>query len=466
VAASRWTMARHHLDQARRLVSAETGPSTVARIDVLDADVAMATDDYGAARELAEGALVAEGAAAEVRCHAYEILGRSHRSADLVAARAAFETALVTAESADLALWRLRALHELGTVELFDHAGVDRLLQARQSAEEMGAVSTAAVVDLQLSAGFTSRWDLDRCDAHARSALGIAERLGLDQVRAKALAMLAGSASMRADLAETDRYSSLARAAGPEDQMLHGFCWGHRGMALLLAGDAEASIEPWSRGMAILARLPHAEPAALRALWPLVLAARADRRAQRAVDEARRLGVGAFRLNRAMIGYAEAILAGRRGDRRRAGEVVEEADSGWVNCDGWADLARLLTAPAALSDGWADPGRWLQEASAGFTGRGLPALVRRCEELLHQATPNPWADLGISAREADVLGLVSQGLSNKEVAGALRLSPRTVEKHVESILRKTGARSRTELASRFARGRRLDGRPPLTEPPT
>lgn len=133
-----------------------------------------------------------------------------------------------------------------------------------------------AILDLQLSAAFTGRWDLDAYDIHAVSAVAIAERLGLGHVRAKALAMLTGSAGMRGDLAETDRYSVLARAA-PEDPMLEGFCWGMRGMALLLAGDADASIEPWSRGMAILGRLPHAEPAALRALWPLLLACRGDR---------------------------------------------------------------------------------------------------------------------------------------------------------------------------------------------
>lgn len=49
-------------------------------------------------------------------------------------------------------------------------------------------------------------------------------------------------------------------------------------------------------------------------------------------------------------------------------------------------------------------------------------------------------------READVLRLVIGGLANKEIAAALRLSPRTVEKHVENLRRKTGTRSRTELA--------------------
>ena len=70
----------------------------------------------------------------------------------------------------------------------------------------------------------------------------------------------------------------------------------------------------------------------------------------------------------------------------------------------------------------------------------------RCTELLRDASPNPWAGEGVTDREADVLRLVIDGLANKEIAAALRLSPRTVEKHVENLLRKTGARSRTELA--------------------
>jgi DNA-binding CsgD family transcriptional regulator len=39
------------------------------------------------------------------------------------------------------------------------------------------------------------------------------------------------------------------------------------------------------------------------------------------------------------------------------------------------------------------------------------------------------------------------GLADKQIAARLHLSPRTVEKHVESLLRKTGARSRTGLVA-------------------
>src|SRR6266702_4481391 len=135
---------------------------------------------FDEARLFAEDVLATEGSAPDVRCHALELIGRSHRLRDLSAARAAFESALVTAEAVGLPLWRLRALHELGTIDLLDHAGVERLSEARRAAEQMGALSTVAILDLQLAAGFTCRWELDTCDAHAQAAVGLAERLGLD----------------------------------------------------------------------------------------------------------------------------------------------------------------------------------------------------------------------------------------------------------------------------------------------
>ena len=229
--------------------------------------------------------------------------------------------------------------------------------------------------------------------------------------------------------------------------MVEGICWASRGAVVLLGGDTAAAVEPYARGMAILARLPHAEPAGLRALWPLLLASLGDHRAARAIEEARRLGVGAIRHNRSLIGYAEAVLAGRAGQRQRANELAAGCDVGFTNGEAWGELARFCAAPAALADGWGDPLRWLAEAEAGFDRRDLPRLAERCRELLKESQPNPWVAAGITAREADVLRLVAGGLANKQIAARLHLSPRTVEKHVESLLRKTGARSRTGLVA-------------------
>jgi DNA-binding NarL/FixJ family response regulator len=55
----------------------------------------------------------------------------------------------------------------------------------------------------------------------------------------------------------------------------------------------------------------------------------------------------------------------------------------------------------------------------------------------------------LSRREAEVLGLLAQGMSNKEIAGTLWLSVRTVERHVTSLYRKIGVVRRSE-ATAFA----------------
>lgn len=55
----------------------------------------------------------------------------------------------------------------------------------------------------------------------------------------------------------------------------------------------------------------------------------------------------------------------------------------------------------------------------------------------------------LSRREAEVLGLLAQGLSNKEIAGVLWLSERTVERHITGLYRKIGVERRSE-ATAFA----------------
>jgi DNA-binding NarL/FixJ family response regulator len=57
---------------------------------------------------------------------------------------------------------------------------------------------------------------------------------------------------------------------------------------------------------------------------------------------------------------------------------------------------------------------------------------------------------GITGREADVLGLVAEGLTNREIGERMFLSPRTVEKHVASLLIKSGLRRRAQLAGYHA----------------
>jgi DNA-binding CsgD family transcriptional regulator len=58
----------------------------------------------------------------------------------------------------------------------------------------------------------------------------------------------------------------------------------------------------------------------------------------------------------------------------------------------------------------------------------------------------------LSGRESEVLALVAHGRTNREIGGLLDISPRTVDKHVENLRAKIGARSRTQAASMFLTG--------------
>jgi predicted ATPase/DNA-binding CsgD family transcriptional regulator len=66
----------------------------------------------------------------------------------------------------------------------------------------------------------------------------------------------------------------------------------------------------------------------------------------------------------------------------------------------------------------------------------------------------------LSAREREVAGLVAAGLSNREIAGALTVTPRTAETHVNHILTKLGLTRRAQVAAWvFVQGARSVGGP-------
>jgi DNA-binding NarL/FixJ family response regulator len=54
----------------------------------------------------------------------------------------------------------------------------------------------------------------------------------------------------------------------------------------------------------------------------------------------------------------------------------------------------------------------------------------------------------LTPRESEVVALIAQALTNRQIARRLVLSERTVETHVRHILAKLGLRTRTEIATR------------------
>jgi DNA-binding NarL/FixJ family response regulator len=77
-------------------------------------------------------------------------------------------------------------------------------------------------------------------------------------------------------------------------------------------------------------------------------------------------------------------------------------------------------------------------------------LVKRL--LTTSRSGSRWDDptLGaLTAREAEILRMLTKGLTDREIASGLTISTRTVETHVSSVLHKLGVRNRAEAAGRY-----------------
>ncbi len=460
IAAGKWAEAAAHVDTARAVP--QVG---VARIDACAAQVAMGQGRLDDAGALAGAALEAaeEGGLPEVACEALEVLGRVARQRDLAEAERAFARAASVAAAHGLRLWRLRALHELGTIDQLRTESVDRLVQARELAVAQGALALTATLDLQIAAGLNKQFRADEALETARRCEHASRRFQLATLP-MALIFQATAHAIRGEAPDMEARIAEAMALGPGDPDVTGCAWGHcRATFSLLDEQRELAYTQMETGAGLLLGSPAAIAPPFLGLWPL-LGAALGRDAGQAAARVRASRATRHCVVATLLGYADAILAGRAGRGADAAAAFAAADEQMGPLVAWyRHYACRLVAEAALADGWGEPVAWLRAACAYFTARGDERVAAACRGLLRGAgAPVPRhhagdADLqpslralGVTAREADVLKLVAQGMSNREIAERMFLSPRTVEKHVASLLTKTGTSRRTRLAGYFA----------------
>ena len=117
-----------------------------------------------------------------------------------------------------------------------------------------------------------------------------------------------------------------------------------------------------------------------------------------------------------------------------------------------AARARLAQGRALAAAGNRDAAlAALKEAEAAFDRFGArrlrDAAARELRTLGHRVRrPAVTGDGPLTAREQEIAALVAAGRTNKEVAGQLVLSERTIEAHLRNVYAKLGVRSRVELA--------------------
>jgi DNA-binding CsgD family transcriptional regulator len=132
-----------------------------------------------------------------------------------------------------------------------------------------------------------------------------------------------------------------------------------------------------------------------------------------------------YRVAYACYRQAEAMLAGA-GDRDTAATVLGRA----------ADITGRLSARPLDTEVKALARRARLVLTPPASGPGQAADA-----------PTPAEQLGLTPREAEVLALVAAGRSNRQIAQALFISPKTVGVHVSNILAKLGVAGRVEAAA-------------------
>jgi DNA-binding NarL/FixJ family response regulator len=112
-----------------------------------------------------------------------------------------------------------------------------------------------------------------------------------------------------------------------------------------------------------------------------------------------------------------------------------------------AGIAGYVTRDASMADLRAE----IESVSRGETlcsPRIAASLLRRVSDLAARSTPLA-RPANLTARELQIVELIDEGLSNKEIASRLCIGLATVKNHVHNILDKLGVRRRGEAAARL-----------------
>jgi DNA-binding CsgD family transcriptional regulator len=152
----------------------------------------------------------------------------------------------------------------------------------------------------------------------------------------------------------------------------------------------------------------------------------------------------------AMVAQARGAVELAAGDARAALVVLREACRVWQELDAPYEVARTRVligqSCRALGDEEAATME-LEAARAAFERLGARPDVARVDALAAGAGPESMH--GLSQRELEVLRLVAEGLSNREIAAKLVISEHTVARHVQNIFAKLDLSSRA-AATAFA----------------
>jgi ATP/maltotriose-dependent transcriptional regulator MalT len=231
------------------------------------------------------------------------------------------------------------------------------------------------------------------------------------------------------------------------------------GLAELLAaqGHSAAAIDILERHLRTISSTDKLERGpALELLVRCLAAAGKHERASAHLSELRQVADSVRSQSlRAMAAFAEGVLAAATGDQEQAqqslGDAVqlfESAGAPFESARAQINLADMLSAANQLDAAVREAHiahetmRRIGAAKEAERAATLLATLNVKRKLTAGNSPD-----GLTAREAEILGLLAEGRSNQEIAADLVLSVRTVERHISNIYQKLGLDGRTARAA-------------------
>ncbi|MBU7600834.1 AAA family ATPase [Streptomyces sp. P38-E01] len=422
------------------------------------------------ARELAHRALAGARRAQlpEVACRAALLLSRLAADREDSAVRIQLAAARALALAHRLPAEAVLAEARLALVEAERGGEQADVEQALREAQRLGMPALTQEIGLSLVREEIRRCEFASADVRLHALEVEAERLGLVGASARlglARATLLAHRGQRAEMEEV-----LAGLCPPAEAVpgLHPLADGSaRAFCSLLEERRADADREFARAQAHEAENPSVED--FGRYGPVLLLGVLEGRLGSSHHSDRQgMHHASAHWNQVFARLAKAVLLGREQCRDEASAQAREALELAARYPNARALGLRLVAEEAHLNGWGEPVRWLREAEEHFHGSQLSAAAGACRALMRgmgapvrqrrkgiEHVPQTLRRQGVTAREYEVAGLLVERTANKEIAAALHISPRTVEKHVASLLQKTGHPNRTA----FARALRPQGGP-------
>ncbi|GLX98309.1 LuxR family transcriptional regulator [Herbidospora sp. NBRC 101105] len=465
---------RVHVAAVRRLLESLPDEARGAAIDVIEAQLLFpdhGVNEAGPAEMAAAEALSRRAAEVaeriplpEVACQAWERLAMLTRVHGFGEPDRCLTRMMAIAEVHGLSLWRLRAMYRLAANHNMRTGESEPLEEVLRAATQAGAISLVHSAEASLVMTRVLRAEYKSAAETAAACVETTIRLGhtaYTQYLLMAQATLAAHQgrrdAMEHALAEFRRWGGEQSLHTP---VVYGLC---QAFCALLEEDREQAAELLERARAWEDDHPTLYYMTGRYGLAVLLGALAGELTLDDWAAVHARPAAELRWNRHFLLLARAVLLGRRGEHAAAGRTMAEARAAGEPFPQAAHLGARLVAEAALADGWGEPVVWLRAAEDHFHEAGVTAVTAACRTLLRQAgaavsyrragregVPGELRNLGVTVREHQVLLLLAERLGNVEIGRRLFISPRTVEKHVASLLAKTGLPNRAALGEHAA----------------